>query len=448
MLPSRADRLNPPVDSGRAAFGLEVQEANIGLTNNVGTYIYRPMQTSKVSSRVPLTPSLNLTRRSLLVNGMLGVAGAAVASAARAGSPGTPTLDSFLTAQMRAGSMPGFAIGVARHGKVLFAKGYGLADLAGRRRVTTDSMFHIASVTKTVTATGIMMLVEEGRMALDNPVNRYLNFRVTNPAAPQNPITVRQLLMHTSSISDETYYNVDFRTLGRDSPLVLDDFLRSYLVPGGAHYAAGGSFYKRAPGLAYDYSNVGYGLLGYLGGRVVGMDFRTYLDKHLFERLGMKHMSWTLAGIPPLLRVVPYDIEDGGPKPVMPVGFPDWSTGMLRASISGFMPFVAAAANQGSTGRTRMLNKASVAQMLDMRAPPGLPSWMTGQGLGWMESADGGKPHINHWGGDPGVFTAAYLDPASTTGVAIFANVTASAASKAAIKAIARHLLDIDGGTA
>lgn len=406
------------------------------------------MPDSKTACHEALARSSDLTRRALLMNTLFGVASVAVASTARANAPDTRTLDAFVTAQMRAGAIPGLAIGVATAGRVRFAKGYGMADIAGRRRVTPDSMFHIASVTKTVTATGIMMLVEEGRIALDAPVNRYIDFHVANPVAPQTPITVRQLLMHMSSISDETYYNVDFRTPDRDSPIKLGDFLRSYLVPGGSHYSEGGSFSKQAPGSAYDYCNVGYGLLGYLGGCVVGKDFRSYLHERLFDRLAMKHMAWTLADVPAHLRVIPYDLVDGGPQPVQPVGFPDWSAGMLRASISGFMPFVAAAANRGRSGRTGMLTAGSMAQMLDMRVPPGLPSWLTGQGLGWTESADGGSRHINHWGGDPGVFTAAYIDPATTTGVAIFANMSATDASKTAMKAIARHLLDTPSGIA
>lgn len=400
------------------------------------------MLVSKPSRR---PPSSGLSRRSLIANTALGAAGLSLASVARADGLGSLPLDSFLIAQMRAGALPGLAVGVARHGQVLFTKGYGFADIAGRRPVTTDSMFHIASVTKTVTATGIMLLVEDGLVALDDPVERYLDFRVTNPAAPQDAITVRQLLMHTSSISDETYYNVDFRTLGRDTPLVLGDFLRSYLVAGGVHYSAGHSFYNRPTGAAFDYSNVGYGLLGYLGGRIVGRDFRTYLREHLFDRLDMRQMSWMIADVPDRLRVTPYDVTDDGPSPTEPVSFPDWAAGMLRASITSFMPFVAASANGGAAARARMLSKASMAQMLDMHRLPGLPSWLTGQGLGWAESADGGTRHINHWGGDPGVFTAAYLDPASKTGIAIFANVSATNASKTAIKTIARHLLNVAG---
>ena len=401
-----------------------------------------------LTSRPEPKTARELSRRSLLVNGAAGVAGMAIGAAARAGAAEESALDAFLTAQMRAASIPALAIGIARGGDIRFVKAYGLADRAARRRVTTDSVFPIASVTKTVTATGIMMLVEEGRIALDAPVNHYLDFAVANPAAPDVPITVRHLLTHMSSISDETYYDVDFRTRGRDTPLALGDFLRSYLVPGGAHYAAGKSFAKRAPGFAYDYSNVGYGLLGYLGGRVAAMDFRTYLDTRLFARLGMKGLSWSVAGVPTGLRVTPYDAGDKGLEPTAPVGFPDWPAGMLRTSIAGFMPFLAAAANGGVAGNRRMLSEASIAQMLEMRALTGLPSWLTGQGLGWMESTEGGTRHINHWGGDPGVFTAAYLDPASTTGLAIFTNVSPTNSGKTAIKAIAHHILDDPGDAA
>ncbi|CAN5487538.1 serine hydrolase domain-containing protein [soil metagenome] len=364
---------------------------------------------------------------------------------ARAVPPRDGALDAFLRAQMSHGRIPGLAVGVTRRGTTLFCRGFGYADIAERRLVTTDSMFHIAWVTKTVTTAGIMLLVEAGRLRLDDPIDRHLDFSVVNPAYPQVPITVRHLLMHMSSISDETYYEIDFRTRGAGSPLALGAFLKDYLAPGGAHRAARSNFSPAAPGKSYDYSNVAFGLLGYLGGRVAGEDFRAFTQRRLFDRLGMRHASWTIAGVPEPQRVTPYDDVDGKPVAVDPVGCPDWSAGNLRMSIASIMPYLAACADHGGVGPTRILSATSMAQMLTMHRPPGLPAWLTGQGLGWMESADDGTPHINHWGGDPGVFTAAYLDPVTATGVAIFANVSASDASKAAIKAIARRLLDPAG---
>ncbi len=285
-----------------------------------------------------------------------------------------------------------------------------------------------------------MMLAEEGKIDLDAPANRYLDFAVINPAYPELAITARHLLMHMSGISDKTYYEIDFRVPGRDSPQALDVFLKDYLAPGGQHYSVSGSFSSAMPGSRHDYCNVGYALLGYLAGRVAGEDLRIFTQRRLFAPLGMHHVSWTIAGVPNVLRATPYDIIENQLMPVEPVGFPDWPVGMLRSSIAGFMPFVAASANGGAAGDRRILTASSQAEMLAMRTPPGLPTWLTGQGLGWAESQQGSARRINHWGGDPGVFTAVYLDPASTTGVAIFSNASATATSRTAIKAVAERL--------
>jgi CubicO group peptidase (beta-lactamase class C family) len=366
-----------------------------------------------------------------------------------AASPGrSDDFDDFVRPLMRRASLPGLAVGLARAGRTQFVRTYGFADLAARRRIGPDSMFHVASLTKTIVGTAVMKLVDEGRVALDAPIGLYLDFPVVNPAHPGNPITVRHLLMHVSSISDATYYEVDFRTPGRDSPLPLRRFLTDYLVPGGAHYSPGGSFSAAAPGTHYDYSNVGYALLGYLAGRAAGTDLRDYIRDRLFAPLGIGDFSWSIAGTPAPRQVVPYDVADGRLVPIAPVGFPDWPAGMLRISMAGFMAFVAASANGGASARGRMISAGAQAEMLAMHHPDGLPDWLTGQGLAWMESPLGDWRQINHWGGDPGVFTAAYLDPPSRSGVAIFTNCSVSDESRTVIRAIATRLLHGAGGPA
>jgi hypothetical protein len=75
--------------------------------------------------------------------------------------------------------------------------------------------------------------------------------------------------------------------------------------------------------------------------------------------------------------------------------------------------------------------------MLDMRRPPGLPAWLTGQGLAWQQSPLAGVPLANHWGGDPGVFTMAYADPARRTGAAVLSNLSATPRSREALTSIA-----------
>ena len=367
------------------------------------------------------------TRRAILAG--------AVGFAASAAAP-PPRLDQLIAAQMKLGGIRGLSAAAARHGHTVYARGHGFADLARSRRVTDQTMFHIASITKTVTATAVMQLAGQGKLALDAPVSSHLDFPLVHPRFPDRPITFRQLLTHTSGISDARYYEVDFRSLGKDAVQPLGDFLRQYLAPGGRHYGADQCF-AAAPGAAWDYSNVGYALLGYVAGRIGGRDMRTLTQERIFAPLGMRRTSWTLGGTPVALRTTPYEMEDGRLKAVQPVGFPDWPAGMIRASAGDMVRFAGAAANAGGS----ILPAPLQAEMLAMTRPTGLPDWLTGQGLGWQESRLGGAPLPNHWGGDPGVFTVAYLDPARHTAAVVLTNTSATAASKAAVQAIVAGLL-------
>lgn len=385
------------------------------------------------------TNAYAIKRRSFLAAGLAALALPVIGKTLGHG-PDPDDFDAFIGSAMRSANIPGLAVGFAREGKVRLARGYGFADLERRRPVTAETMFHIASVTKTVTATGIMQLCAAGHLKMDESVAPYLDFPFENPNHPGKPITFRHLLTHTSGISDAKYYDVDFRQQGSDSTLPLGDFLKNYLVPGGKVYSSEMCFSKASPGAAWDYCNVGFALLGYLGTRIGKRDFREQTRDHIFTALGMHHTSWTIKGTPAALRATPYDLVDGVLTPVSPVGFPDWPVGMLRSSVADFTLFVAASANGGVAQGVQIIDAQALAQMLAMQTSPGLPDWLTGQGLGWVAAKLDGVERPNHWGGDPGVFTAVYIDPTSRSGVAIFTNVTASAASKAAVKSIASRL--------
>ncbi|KRB07921.1 serine hydrolase domain-containing protein [Lysobacter sp. Root690] len=349
--------------------------------------------------------------------------------------------DAFVLEQMRQARIPGLAVGWARDGATRFARGFGYADIESRRMVDADTVFHLASITKTVTATAIAWLHEQGRLDLDEPVAPHLNFPLRHQRHRAATITARQLLMHTSGISDANYYRIDFRTPGRDADMPLQDFLRDYLVPGGKAYSAEGSFFAHAPGAAWGYSNVGYAVLGELAARVSGEDMRELTRREVFAPLGMTSTFWTLAETPAERSATPYLMAGSAYVRQRPIGAPDWPGSMLRSSIADLTRYVAAAANGGAAGDARMLRPQNMAELLLMRQPAQLPEWLTGQGLGWMQGRLGDRIVANHWGGDPGVFTAAYLDPDTRCGVAILSNASASDASKAAIKNIAMRLL-------
>jgi len=384
-------------------------------------------------------PVCPISRRAFIGAGLSALLLPAVAADERPPRP-SADLASFIESEMRKANIPGLAVGFARDGAVKYAQGFGMANIAERRAVTADTMFHIASITKVVTATMIMRLSERGKLGLDESIAGYLEFPVFNPRFRDKAITFRQLLTHTSSISDARYYEIDFRQHGHDADQRLSDFLKQYLTPKGVNYSEAKCFSAAPPASTWDYCNVGFALLGHLAGRIGGGDMREQTRRDIFTPLAMHHTSWTIKDTPKLRSAQPYDLVDGALVAVEPVGFPDWPVGMLRSSISDFMKFIAAAANAGHAGGVSVLGASAMAQMLKMQTPAGLPAWLSGQGLGWMESPLGGQAMPNHWGGDPGAFTAAYLNPATRSGVAVFTNVSASAENKSAVKNIADRL--------
>src|SRR5712675_1456396 len=118
--------------------------------------------------------------------------------------PGTCKTD--LTRQLRTLDVPGLAAAVVKNGRIVCTATAGLANIEENRPVTPDTLFLIASVSKTITATAVMQLYDERKFQLDDDINRYLPFTVRIPASPSAPITFRQLLNHTSSIKDNTTY--------------------------------------------------------------------------------------------------------------------------------------------------------------------------------------------------------------------------------------------------
>jgi CubicO group peptidase (beta-lactamase class C family) len=117
-------------------------------------------------------------------------------------------LEPKINDEIQKGHLPGMAIGVVKNGKLIYAKGFGFAKLGTDTPVTSRSLFHMASVTKTFVATAIMQLVEQGKIDLDAPVTRYLPYFKLDDERYRD-IKIRQMLSHTSGIPDTTNYHWD-----------------------------------------------------------------------------------------------------------------------------------------------------------------------------------------------------------------------------------------------
>ena len=337
---------------------------------------------------------------------------------------GSSNFDSTIMEAMKASNAPGAVILIICDRQIKYTKGYGLADPLSGRVVTPDTLFTIASISKTVTATALMTLYEQKKFTLDDDINLYLPFQVRNSYFPDAPITFRMLLSHTSTLMDSDifyeYYTLHKTPVLPDSPILLENFLRDYLCPDGKLYNIKDNFLKAKPGTKYAYSNIGYGLLGFLTECISGMRFNEYCKQVIFEPLGMRNTSWYFKDVDLNLMAIPYGYDNSLHQPIR-YGFysyPTYPDGTLKTSANEFAHFLFVFINKGNTidGRS-FLRAETVKEMLDLHKFPGMEH---GEAVGLAWHFDGRV--YWHNGVDPGISTLTYFNHGTGKGVIFFSN--------------------------
>ena len=206
-----------------------------------------------------------MNRRScnlLVVVLLLGLSGTAQTS-----RPTPDPVDDYVRAEMQAQHVPGLALLVAQDGKIVRAQGYGLANVELQVPVRPETIFQSGSVGKQFTATAVMMLVEEGKLKLDDPITNYLK----DAPASWNQVTVRELLSHTAGFTDYPE-NFDYRKDYTEAELLKIIASIPLAFP---------------PGTKWAYSNLGYATLGILIHQVTGKFYGDFLQERIFQPLGM-----------------------------------------------------------------------------------------------------------------------------------------------------------------
>ena len=202
------------------------------------------------------------------------LAAATFTSAARGQEPRqlVAYVDSVANAAVAARRTAGVSVAVVKGGRTLLAKGYGFADLENDIPATPATVYRIGSITKQFTAAGIMRLAEQGKLSLDDTVQRFL------PAFPTqgNRVTIRHLLNHTSGIRSYTSLGPKFGRVTR-----LD------LVPDSLVALFSGEPFDFKPGDAWRYNNSGYFLLGMIIEKVSGKSYAQYVQDEFFKPLGL-----------------------------------------------------------------------------------------------------------------------------------------------------------------
>eukprot|EP01094_Clydonella_sp_ATCC50884_P027188 TRINITY_DN7702_c0_g1_i1.p1 TRINITY_DN7702_c0_g1~~TRINITY_DN7702_c0_g1_i1.p1 ORF type:complete len:510 (+),score=116.13 TRINITY_DN7702_c0_g1_i1:119-1648(+) len=347
------------------------------------------------------------------------------------------TMDKFILRAMNTAKIPGLSVAVTLRDSVIWANAYGWRDPSQwREKVSLDTIFMMASVSKTFIGTSVMQLRERGLVALDEDINQYLPFAVRNPRHPDVAITLRMLMTHTSSISDENYLG-DFTRfyVEGDSPVTLGAFLRGYLLPGGVYYNEE-SFLGAAPGTEYDYSNVASALAAFVVECVDGKGQTTFAqlnENSVLRPLGFVNSGWHLADIDDTNHTIATPsifVEDPSDGPggaaggeghfenFCQYGYPDYPDGAMRTSAAHLSSLLGMFANNGSSAGVRVLSPASVEEMC--RLQPGVEE--EGQGLFLYYFDRPPRRLIGHSGGDAGVATEMMFDLDSRVGVLVLTN--------------------------
>ena len=337
-------------------------------------------------------------------------------------------LDEFLETKFNKTNIVGAAVTITKGDEISYFKGLGYANRKEKTPITEDTIFQIASISKTITGTAVMQLVEEGIIELDTTINNYLPFEVKNPHQPEALITTRMLLTHTSTIRDNWPVYDSFYTIksgGGDSPITLAEFLPGYLIEDGEWFDAEENFYDENPGSDYHYSNVGYALLGYMVEYMTGQDFSEYCHDNIFNPLGMDNTGWRFSEVDNDLLTTHYQRNLWMYMTELPpYGFVTYPDGCLKTSSSDWSRFMVAMKNGGAVDGIQILQEATVKEMFT----PQIPEIYEGQGLTfelntvesfWIER---GKNTPGHTGGDPGITTFSFIIPENDTTVTIFIN--------------------------
>ncbi len=322
-------------------------------------------------------------------------------------------IDGFFNREDVKAWLTGAVVTVVKDDKVLLNKGYGYADLEQKTPADPErTLFRLASISKTFTATAVMQLAEQNKLDLNQDVGGYLGgLKIPNKTG--SPLTVKHLMTHTSGF-DRTEADEDE---GEPQDVyTLNDFVKDNLPT-----------VVRKPGEAFRYDNYAYDLLGYIVQYVSGEPFEAYVAKHIFAPLGMANSYFTLAPDVQKRLATPYD-GAGEPLPqyaTFPNNSPD---GGLISNGADMARFMIAELNSGKLGEQTILTKQSLDEMqrFSVTIHPDLP----GVGYGFESSfpqLGNGQYVIDKSGVSSGFQSHLWLLPERKTGLFIALNSTRDA---------------------
>jgi CubicO group peptidase (beta-lactamase class C family) len=310
----------------------------------------------------------------------------------------------------------GLAVGVVRHGVLESFCAQGFADIASKTPVTRDTVFRIASISKTFTAIAVMQLWERGLVDLDGPANKYLRAYRLIPADPSwRPATVRHLLTHTAGIPEWVHPSrmVNSGWFGESFDL------RKHL-PTPAEYYHGGLRLAVEPGTICTYSDHGFATLGQIVEDVSGQSLDRYLYENIFRTLGMHDTDLHRSHRVQRHLATGYRLGSKGAKALTDRQWVTAAASSIYSTPRDMARYVGALIGDGAGEHAAILKPETLAMMFQAhyRTDPRIP----GMGLSFFRVDLGGHAVVEHQGVLPGFNSQIFLAPDDGVGVVAFTN--------------------------
>lgn len=316
-------------------------------------------------------------------------------------------VDDYIETQMRNLHIPGISLAVVRDGRIVKAKGFGLGNIEANSASTPKTVYEIGSVTKQFTAAAVMMLVEKGKVSLDDKITKYF------PEAPPSwdRITIRHLLSHTSGIQNHVavpgYLNIFKTNLSFETTPSREDIVKEFFkLP-----------LEFGPGETWSYDNTGYYLLGMVIEKASGKPYYQFLKERIFRPLGMTATRST--DTRPIVpnRASGYEWVNGKfeNRPVLlpNIGF---SSGTIISTVEDLAKWDAALYTE------KLLRKSSLEQIWKPARTKDGALASFDYGFGWFIDNYHGHRIIQHAGGTPGFSSVSYRFPDDKLTIIILSN--------------------------
>jgi CubicO group peptidase (beta-lactamase class C family) len=343
-----------------------------------------------------------------------------------------PAIDAMYQEYAKKNHFPGYAYGILLDGKLIHSGSGGFSNFYKKIPVTSQSIFRVASMTKSFTAMAILKLRDEGKIHLDDPISLYLPEMHTQNLTQDAPaILIRDLLIHSAGLPTDDPW-ADRRLDATDEEFLV--LLKKKLI------------FSNASGVGFEYSNLGYVLLGFVIKKVTGMPSGEYIRREIWDPLGMKDAAWEFTHIPDAKLVHGYKwIDEQWQEEEMLHDGVFGPMGGMFASIESFSRYMAhhqMAWPPRNEEEISPIKRSSIREMhrpwnfvklaTDFKYTEGRDCTMIygyGYGLVWHRDSLG-RIFVGHNGGLPGFGSNWYIMPEYGLGIVLFANATYAPAFK------------------